>query len=140
MPPAFLGKLRSLFGAGDSLAAKKLIQREARFSVHGKLIYRPSGGMDWHKGFTENLSATGVLFRGDAPLPLNTPIEMSITPPKAPGQRIPEGIYCWGTIVRSAMDAGTSTSVRPIFGVRIDKFRNPPKFLSDADIKYERLA
>jgi len=36
------------------------------------------------------------------------------------------------------MDSGTS--IKPVFGVKIDKFRTAPKFLSDADIKYERLA
>ena len=138
MPQAFLGKLRSLFGARESEAAKKIIQRESRYVIRGSLLYRPEGGMDWQKGFTENLSANGVLFRGETPLPVNTPLEMSITPPKAPGQRTPEGIYCWGTIVRAAMDSGTS--IKPVFGVKIDKFRTAPKFLSEADIKYERLA
>lgn len=138
MPNPFLGKLRTLFGAGDSLAAKKVIQREARYVIRGTLIYRPAGGMDWHKGLTENLSSNGVLFRGEAHLPVNTPLEMSITPPKAPGQRTPEGIYCWGTVVRASMDSGTST--KPMFGVKIEKYRTSPKFLTDADIKYERMA
>ena len=137
MPPAFLSKLKTMLGAGDSLAAKKLTQREARYVIRGTLIYRPAGGMDWHKGLTENLSSTGVLFRGDVPLPVSTPLEMSITPPKAPGQRSPEGIFCWGTVVRASMDSGTST--KPMFGVKIDKYRTTPKFLTDADIKFERL-
>jgi hypothetical protein len=137
MPQPFFGKLRSLFGARESEAARK-IQREARYVVHGSVLYRESGAMDWQKGFTENLSASGVLFRGETPLPLNTPLEMSITPPKAPGQRAPEGIYCWGTVVRATMDE--ATSVKPVFGVKIQKFRTTPKFLTDADIKYERMA
>jgi hypothetical protein len=137
MPQAFLGKLRTLFGARESEAAKRIIQRDPRYVIRGSLLYRPAGGMDWQKGFTENLSANGVLFRGEGPLPLNTPLEMSITPPKAPGQRAPEGIYCWGKIVRAAMDSGTS--IKPVFGVKIDKYRTPPKFLSDADIKFERM-
>jgi hypothetical protein len=138
MPQPFFGKLRSLFGARESEAAKRITEREARFVVRGSLLYREEGGMDWHKGLTENLSASGVLFRGESPLPVNTPLEMSITPPKAPGQRAPEGIYCWGTIVRATMDE--ATSVKPIFGVKIQKFRATPKFLTDADIKYERMA
>jgi hypothetical protein len=138
MPQPFFGKLRSLFGARESEAAKKIIQRESRYVIRGSLLYRPEGGMDWQKGFTENLSANGVLFRGEAPLPVDTPLEMSITPPKAPGQRAPEGIYCWGTIVRATMDE--ATSVRPIFGVKIQKFRTTPKWLTDADIKFERMA
>jgi hypothetical protein len=127
-----------MFGAGNAAAAKKVIERETRYLIRGTLIYKPEGGMDWQKGLTENLSATGVLFRGESPLPLNTPLEMSITPPKAPGQRAPEGIYCWGTVVRASMDSGTST--KPMLGVKIEKYRTSPKFLTDADIKYERMA
>jgi len=127
-----------MFGAGDSLAAKKVIERETRYVIRGTLIYKPAGGMDWQKGFTENLSSTGMLFRGESPLLVNTPLEMSITPPRAPGQRTPEGIYCWGTVVRASMDTGTST--KPMFGVKIEKYRTSPKFLTDADIKYERMA
>jgi hypothetical protein len=138
MPQPFLGKLRSLFGARESQAARKLTKREARYVVHGSVLYREAGALDWQKGFTENLSANGVLFRGEKPLPLHTPLEMSITPPKAPGQRAPEGIYCWGTVVRASVAEGTS--IKPVFGVKIQKYRNAPKFLTDADIKFERMA
>ncbi len=138
MPPQLFGKFRSLFGGRDSAAAKKIIEREARYAIRGTLIYRPAGESDWHKGMTENLSTTGVLFRGDAAVPINTPLEMSITPPKGLDRRT-DSIFCWGTVVRSASDT-SSTSTRPVFAVKIEKYRTPPKFLTDADIKYERMA
>lgn len=138
MPPALFGKIRSLFGARESGAARKIIERDARYVVHGSLIYRPAGGSDWHKGMTENLSTTGVLFRGEAPMEVSTPVELSITPPKGADRKSADSIFCWGTIVRTGLD--NSTSTRPVFAVKIDRYRTPPKFLSDADIKYERMA
>ena len=139
MPPAFLGKLRTLFGARESEAARKITGREARYAIRGTLIYREAGENDWHKGVTENLSATGVLFRGEAPVPLNTPLEMSITPPKGLDRKSADSIFCWGKVVRAALDAG-STSTKPVYAVKINKYRTPPKFLTEADIKYDRMS
>jgi hypothetical protein len=113
MPQAFFGKLRTLFGARESEAAKKITQRDPRYVIRGSLLYRPAGGMDWQKGFTENLSANGVLFRGEAPLPVNTPLEMSITPPKAPGQRPRKALLLGHDCPRN----GPGTSIKPVFGV-----------------------
>jgi len=138
MPPELLGKLRTIFGGRASGASKKVISREARYVIHGSLIYRPAGGADWHKGTTQNLSTTGVLFRGETPLPVNTPLELSITPPKGPDRKSAESIFCWGTVVRTAVDSSTST--KPVFAVKIQKYRTQPRFLTDADINYERMA
>ncbi|MBI4166611.1 MAG: hypothetical protein HY508_12840 [Acidobacteria bacterium] len=138
MPPAFLGKLRTLFGARESEAARKIIKRESRYAIRGTLIYREAGENNWHRGVTENLSANGVLFRGEVPLPLNAALEMSITPPKGIDRKTADSIFCWGKVVRSGLDPG-STSTKPVFGVKIEKYRTPPKFLTDADIKFERL-
>jgi hypothetical protein len=138
MPPEFFGKLRTLLGGRESHGAKKQIAREARYALHGTLLYRPAGGMDWHKGSTENLSTTGVLFLGEIPIPVNTPIEMSITPPKGPDRRIPEGVFCWGTVVRTVPP--NDTEAKPVLAAKIQKYRSKPKWLTDADIPYERMA
>ena len=136
MPTGFLGKIRTMFG-GHNPAAKKVIERQPRYVMEVSVIYRPTGGNEWHKGKTENLSSTGVLFHGDIPVPLNTAIEMNITPPASSPRRIQEGIFCWGTVVRTA--APGKDVPHPVLAAKILKFRAKPKFLSDADIHFERI-
>jgi hypothetical protein len=138
MPPELFGKLRTLFGGRERVGAKKLVRRDPRYIIHGSLLYRPAGGMDWHRGITENLSTTGVLFRGEAPIPVNTPIELSITPPRGTERKIPEGVFCWGTVVRTTPP--NDTEAKPVLAAKIQKYRTKPRFLTDADIPYERMA
>jgi len=138
MPPGVVGKIRTLFGGHEPGSGKERIPRNDRYVLHGSILYRPAGGMDWYKGTTENLSATGVLFLGEIPIPINTPIEMTITPPKGPERRTPEGIFCWGTVVRTA--STKETQAKPVLAAKIQKYRTPPKWLTDADIHFTRMA
>ncbi len=136
MPAALLDKLRKLLGGHDLGGKKRLTDRETRYVIHGSLIYRPTGGMAWYRGTTENLSSTGVLFHGETSFPVDTPIEMSITPPATSPQK-PDGVFCWGTVVRSGEP--NDASATPLLAAKITKFRTQPKFLSDADIQFQRL-
>lgn len=136
MPPAFLSKLRTMIGGRTSDGSKKLVGRQPRYLLQSSLIYRPTGGMVWYKGTTQNFSTTGVLFQGEVPIPTDTAIEISITPPKRPEKKIVDGVFCWGTVVRTAASAGAPDST---LAARIDKFRSKPKFLTDADIHFERM-
>lgn len=136
MPPALLGKLRTLLGGRESNGSKKVIHRDPRYVIQGSLIYRPTGGMDWYRGDTENLSHSGVLFTGDTAVPLNTTIEMSITPPKK-DRKIVDGVFCWGKVVRTTSSADPA---KPALAAKIIKYRSKPKYLTDADIHYERMA
>ena len=136
MPTAFFSKLRTMIGGRTSDGAKKLVERPPRYIIESSLIYRPTGGMAWYKGTTQNFSATGVLFQGETPIPADTTIEMSITPPRRSDKKPVDGIFCWGTVVRTAPASdipGTSVAAR------IDKYRTKPKFLTEADIHFERM-
>jgi hypothetical protein len=136
MPPAFFNKLRTMMGGPRSDGAKKLVGRQPRYVVESSLIYRPTGGMVWYKGTTQNFSSTGVLFRGDTPIPADTTIEMSITPPRRSDKKPGDGIFCWGTVVRAAP---TSDTPGTSLAARIDKYRTKPKFLTEADIHFDRM-
>jgi len=123
-------------GGPRSDGAKKLVGRQPRYVVESSLIYRPTGGMVWYKGTTQNFSSTGVLFRGDTPIPADTTIEMSITPPRRSDKKPGDGIFCWGTVVRAAP---TSDTPGTSLAARIDKYRTKPKFLTEADIHFDRM-
>jgi hypothetical protein len=52
--------------------------RRPRYAVDRPIRYRPLDSADWSTGFTANISGTGVLFRGDLPLPVGTDIDLEI--------------------------------------------------------------
>jgi hypothetical protein len=136
MPPAFLDKLRTMIGGRTSDGAKKLVERRPRYIIESSLIYRPTGGMVWYKGTTRNFSSTGVLFQGETPVPTETTIEISITPPRRSEKKLVEGVFCWGTVVRTA---AASDAPGTSLAARIDKYRTKPRFLTEADIHFERM-
>lgn len=52
--------------------------RRPRYDVERPIRYRPLEAPEWSTGSTVNVSATGVLFRGNLPLPVGTGIELEI--------------------------------------------------------------
>lgn len=136
MQSAFLGKVRTLFVGASPNTKKKVIDRRPRHAIQGSVIYRPNGGLVWYKGTTENVSSTGVLFHGETYIPVDTAIEIAITP-SASGSRKAEGVFCWGRVVRTKAPA--QAAPQPVLAAKILKFRSKPKFLSDSDIKFDRL-
>jgi len=53
--------------------------RAARFTVAVPLKYRRVGEQDWHSGVAENISQTGIFFRGDRGLTEEEVIEINFT-------------------------------------------------------------
>ena len=47
-----------------------------------------------------------------------------------------DGIFCWGTVVRTAPASDIPGTA---LAARIDKYRTKPKFLTEADIHFERM-
>jgi hypothetical protein len=78
---------------------KDELPRAPRFEIRIPLKYRPSGATDWREGRTENISRSGVLFRTDHLMPLQTPIEflMALPDPIADGATV----ICRGFVVRT---------------------------------------
>jgi hypothetical protein len=75
--------------------------RARRFGIQIHLRYRLSGESKWWKGTTENISRSGVLFRGEEFAEPNTPLEMSfVLPEEIFGMRRAE-VVCRGTVIWS---------------------------------------
>ena len=79
-------------------------QRAPRYPVHVPMRYRSMGAARWSSGRIENISRSGVLFRTDQLLAVDTPLEMSFALPL--GGSTAAGIICVGRIVRTVGRAG----------------------------------
>jgi len=82
--------------------------RPRRFGMRIRLRYRLNGDSKWWKGTTENISRSGVLFRGEEFAEPNTPLEMTfVLPAEFLGAR-PAEVLCKGKVVWSERprDAG----------------------------------
>lgn len=93
--------------AGEE-AARKV--RAQRFELQVPLRYRTRGENAWRRGETENISASGVLFRGDVFADVNTSIELSLIMPVVNTDGTAE-VVCQGKIVRAAPAARRDLSI-----------------------------
>ena len=75
--------------------------RAQRFGIQIHLRYRRSGESKWWKGTTENMSRSGVLFRGEEFAEPNTPLEMSFLLPNEIFGVRPAEVVCKGTVIWS---------------------------------------
>ena len=72
--------------------------RAKRFDVPVPLRYRLAGTAAWSEGRIENISRSGLLFRAERPLPVDTAVEMTFALPVGPAGR---DLFCRGRIVRT---------------------------------------
>jgi len=75
--------------------------RAQRFGIQMALRYRRSGESKWWNGTTENISRSGVLFRGEIFAEPQTPLEMSFVLPDENFGVRPAEVFCRGVVVRS---------------------------------------
>jgi hypothetical protein len=95
--------------------------RAQRFTIQMRVRYRPSGESKWRRGTIENISRSGVLFRGEESAQPNTPLEMSfVLPEEIFGVRSAE-VLCWGVVVRTIRPNGTGTF--PALASTISRYR-----------------
>ena len=95
--------------------------RAQRFSMQMSLRYRVKGETKWRKGKTENISRTGVLFRGEVLADANSPIEMGmVLPAEVFGDPAAE-VVCKGTVVRTVPSA--SPQGMPALATTISQYR-----------------
>ena len=80
-------------------------QRSPRFPVGVPCRYRQPGQIDWLEGMAENISKTGILFRADQEMEVQTTLQMNFElPPEIAGGKGAE-IFCMGRVVRTVMPA-----------------------------------
>jgi hypothetical protein len=92
--------------------------RSRRFPLHLPVRYRPVGEEAWHKGRTENISGSGVLFRAEALMSVATPLEIAFELPI--GARAPV-VFCVGRVVRTVLAAGADE--QPAVAATISEYR-----------------
>jgi hypothetical protein len=76
------------------------VPRARRLKLRTPLRYRAKGQTFWREGAIENLSQSGVLFRGDEPLPQNTLVEMIFEMPEEISGQKNSSVLCQGRITR----------------------------------------
>ena len=92
--------------------------RAPRLPLDLQLRYRPVGGRHWYEGRVENISRSGVLFRGAALVDVNTPVEIALLLPVPP---LASAIVCRGRIVRTILPGGPDR--RPGIAATISRYR-----------------
>jgi hypothetical protein len=96
-------------------------QRAQRYAIRIPLKYRLSGTADWWEGQTENISRSGVLFRTDHLMPLQTPVDVLMSLPDEVGNAGSPTVVCRGRIVRT--EPPRPDDPRPAVAVTIANYR-----------------
>ena len=113
-------------GDGSAMASESTLNgasaRAPRLPLDLELRYRPVGGRRWYEGRVENISRSGVLFRGAAFVDVNTPVEIALLLPVPP---LATAIVCRGRIVRTILPGGHDR--RPGLAATISRYRFRPR-------------
>jgi hypothetical protein len=92
--------------SGGPRNGSRVIPRAERFAIETTIRFRNVGRNKWYEGKTENISGSGVLFRGKNLVPLRTRIEMIFAlPNRSPGASS-ANVRCFGHTVRKAPPVG----------------------------------
>lgn len=82
---------------------QKTSGRAPRFDLPVPVRYRFAGTAAWSEGRIENISRSGVLFRAERALPLDTAVELTFALPVGPAAR---DLLCRGRVVRTVPGTG----------------------------------
>jgi hypothetical protein len=94
--------------------------RAQRFPIHIPVRYHAPRSSKWFEGRTENISHSGVLFRAEFPLELETAVEMRFDLPAIFGEAAGE-IICKGAIVR--IEESPISGLPPALALAIRTYR-----------------
>jgi hypothetical protein len=75
--------------------------RARRLKLDIALRYRVNSTSTWFEGTIDNLSQTGLLFRGPQPLPVNALVEMVFEMPEEISGQKNRNVLCQGRVIRS---------------------------------------
>jgi PilZ domain len=93
-----------------SARKRNWVPRARRLRVHEPLRYRAKFGSAWYEGAIENLSQSGVLFRGAQNLPAQTLVEMIFEMPEEISGQKNSSVLCQGRILRSHEESNDEES------------------------------
>jgi hypothetical protein len=79
----------------------EMVPRAQRFPIQVALRYRVRGERDWRDGTVQNISVSGLLFKGERLVDPHTPIEMSFVLPGSPAGERSARVVGKGIVVRS---------------------------------------
>jgi PAS domain S-box-containing protein len=91
--------------------------RAKRFYIRLPLRYRELGESAWHKGTTQNISRSGLLFQAEETLHPRAELEINLVLPAEIAGLAPAEVVCRGEVVRS-VEPG-SNAIAPALAARI---------------------
>jgi hypothetical protein len=112
-------------------AAPKGNRRAERFVMQRPLVYRRNDGLIWYDGKIENVSTSGLLFRGEKPLSPGEVLQVSFSLPAAQGADEPTQVFCWAKVVRIRLP--NNFQATHTHAVKILRYRSQPQ--TPADIR-----
>jgi PilZ domain len=74
--------------------------RARRLKLDSQLRYRVNNALTWYEGRIDNLSQTGLLFRGPQELPVNALIELVFEMPEEISGQKNRNVLCQGRVIR----------------------------------------
>jgi hypothetical protein len=83
--------------------------RARRLKLDVAIRYRVNNTSAWHEGTIDNLSQSGLLFRGPQQLPVNALIEMVFEMPEEISGQKNRNVLCQGRVMRSRNKQGKET-------------------------------
>jgi hypothetical protein len=93
------------------------VPRATRFEIETPLLWRGLGEMDWHKGKTENISSSGLLFKAESLMEVGRPVEVSLVLPAEVGGDSGAVVLWQGEIVRTVLSP--ASDAMPTLAARI---------------------
>ena len=98
--------------------------RAQRFALHLPLKYRKLGELDWRVGTTENISRSGMLFRGEELLSPKVQLEINLVLPAEIAGLTAAEVVCRGEVVRTV--ESETASVTPALAAKILQYHFQP--------------
>ncbi len=78
----------------------RLPARLQRFPIQLPMRYRYAGAFQWYRGVTDNISCSGMLFRGPVTMEPMAPVEVRVTLPRQMTGEAAATMLCGGFIAR----------------------------------------
>lgn len=112
--------------------------RARRLKLDSVLRYRVNNTSTWHEGVIDNLSQTGLLFRGPQPLPVNALIEMVFEMPEEISGQKNRNVLCQGRVIRAnGSNKDEAKEKAPEVESKEDEIKKEPTLLAASIVDYK---